>query len=105
MSLTPELGKRGRFAKVSLIWLKNIYNNAIFCLHCDRIDAFDKMSNFHRQFVIYFKEKWLWCQGKRGTLELVLLDMGPTGLRLLEPTARREPKIFATKALRHKIYN
>ena len=63
MSLTQKLSKKGRFAKVSicddgpgspliliLIWLKNIDDNAIICLHCDRIEAFDKMSNFHRQF-------------------------------------------------------
>ncbi|MGB2927394.1 MAG: hypothetical protein WBB70_00625, partial [Desulfobacterales bacterium] len=29
---------------------------------------------------------------------------GQAGLRLVEPTARREPKIFATKTLKHKGY-
>jgi hypothetical protein len=57
LSLTPELGKRGRFAKVSLIRLKNIYNSAIFCLHGNPIEAFDKISNFHGQFAQYSLKK------------------------------------------------
>jgi hypothetical protein len=63
LSLTQKLSKKGRFAKVSicddgpgsppiliLTGLKNIDDSAIFCLHRDRFEVFDKISNFHRQF-------------------------------------------------------
>jgi len=63
-----------------LIGLKNIDDSAIFCLHRDRIEVFDKISNFHRQFALnILKKSGFSVKGKGGSIRngFALYDPAP----------------------------